>query len=134
MDNVEVVAAVAVRRDGTILACRRAAGRRSAGLWEFPGGKVEHGERASDALKREIREELGVEAEIGDLITRDVTLVGELMIDLACYRVSFTTSEPTDSTDHDALRWLTPADLSTLDWALPDRPAVSLLRATQPRP
>ncbi|MFJ7286696.1 (deoxy)nucleoside triphosphate pyrophosphohydrolase [Curtobacterium sp. NPDC098951] len=134
MDTVEVVAAVAVRQDGTILACRRAAGRASAGLWEFPGGKVEHGERASDALRREIREELGVAAEVGDLITRDVTVVGDLMIDLTCYRVSFTTAEPSGSTDHDALQWLTPADLSTLDWALPDRPAVNLLRVDQPRP
>jgi len=134
VDTIEVVAAVAVRGDGTILACRRAAGRASAGLWEFPGGKVEHGESASDALEREIREELGVEGVVGDLVTRDVTLVGGVMIDLACYRMSFTTAEPSGSTDHDALRWVTPAELSTLNWAPPDLPAVSLLRGDQPRP
>lgn len=129
-----MVAAVVVRMDGTILACRRAAGRVSAGLWEFPGGKVEHGESAGDALKREIREELGVEGVVGDLITRDVTLVGDVKIDLACYKMSFTTAEPSGSTDHDALRWVTPAELSTLTWAPPDLPAVSLLRGDQPRP
>jgi 8-oxo-dGTP diphosphatase len=120
VDTIEVVAAVAIRGDGTILACRRAAGRASAGLWEFPGGKVEHGESASDALEREIREELGVEGVVGDLITRDVTL--------------FTTAEPSGSTDHDALRWVPPAELLTLNWAPPDLPAVSLLRGDQPRP
>lgn len=134
MDTIEVVAAVVVRGDGTILACRRAAGRASAGLWEFPGGKVELGESASDALKREIREELGVEGVVGDLITRDVTLVGDVMIDLACYRMSFATAEPSGSTDHDTLRWVTPAELSTLNWAPPDLPAVRLLRGDQPRP
>lgn len=57
--RVRVVAAV-IRRAGRVLVARRPDGKRHAGLWEFPGGKVADGESARDALARELREELGV--------------------------------------------------------------------------
>ncbi|HRK17251.1 MAG TPA: NUDIX domain-containing protein, partial [Prosthecobacter sp.] len=55
---VEVVCAV-LRRGGRLLVARRPAGKRLAGCWEFPGGKIEPGETAEAALLRELREELG---------------------------------------------------------------------------
>lgn len=58
---VEVAAAVLEKPDGTFLLAQRPAGRIWAGYWEFPGGKVEAGESAKDALVRELREELGIE-------------------------------------------------------------------------
>ena len=64
---VEVVAAV-VERDGRYLITRRLEGTHLAGLWEFPGGKTLPGEKPEDALRRELKEELGVEAEVGELI------------------------------------------------------------------
>jgi mutator protein MutT len=64
----EVVAAV-VKRDGAYLVCRRPAGKRHGGLWEFPGGKVKPGESREDAVRRELAEELAVE----------VTTVGEAL-------------------------------------------------------
>jgi mutator protein MutT len=64
---VEVVAAV-VKRAGHYLITRRLEGTHLAGLWEFPGGKTLPGERPEDALRRELKEELGVEAEVGELI------------------------------------------------------------------
>ena len=64
---VEVVAAV-VERDGRYLITRRLEGTHLAGLWEFPGGKTLSGEKPEDALRRELQEELGVEAEVGELI------------------------------------------------------------------
>lgn len=134
VEALEVVAAVATRADGRILVCRRALGRASAGQWEFPGGKVETGEPPADALRRELREELGVEATIGELLTRDITMVGSLPIDLACYRVSFDSGPPRESSDHDVLRWLEVADLPTVTWALPDLPAVDFLLKGQTRP
>ena len=66
-DRVEVVAAV-VERDGRVLITRRLEGTHLAGLWEFPGGKILPGEKPEDALRRELQEELGVEAEVGELI------------------------------------------------------------------
>jgi mutator protein MutT len=61
---LEVVAAV-IERDGRILICQRPRTSKHALQWEFPGGKVEPGETAPDALARELREELAIEARIG---------------------------------------------------------------------
>ena len=66
-DPIEVVAAV-VARDGRYLITRRLEGTHLAGLWEFPGGKVGPAERPEAALRRELQEELGVEAAVGGLI------------------------------------------------------------------
>src|SRR5688500_4515350 len=63
--QVEVVAGVIADARGRILLARRTEGRDLAGLWEFPGGKREPGESAESALARELREELGIEVEIG---------------------------------------------------------------------
>ncbi|MDO5504265.1 MAG: (deoxy)nucleoside triphosphate pyrophosphohydrolase [Actinomycetia bacterium] len=122
-----LVAAAVALKDGHVLACRRATHKSAGGKWEFPGGKVEPGESPEEALARELREELGVHADVGRLLDRSCTQVGSLTIDLACYFVSFR-PEPTRSTDHDELRWHAVSDLDQLDWAEPDLPAVRLLQ------
>jgi 8-oxo-dGTP diphosphatase len=65
MKQLHVVAAVLRDASGRVLLAQRTAGRDLAGLWEFPGGKVEPGETPEAALRRELREELGIEARIG---------------------------------------------------------------------
>ena len=65
-DIVPVVAAVIERDDGTFLLAQRPAGKVYAGWWEFPGGKVEEGETLRHAVKRELREELGIEVRDAD--------------------------------------------------------------------
>lgn len=124
---IEVVAGVLTQPDGRVLVCRRAPDRSAAGQWEFPGGKLEPGESAEEALRRELQEELGVDAVVGGLINRTVTRVDSLDIDLATYRVPWVGPGPTSSTDHDELRWLSPTDLSSLRWATPDLPTVRVL-------
>jgi ADP-ribose pyrophosphatase len=126
VEVLHVVAAVIVR-DGCVLACRRNPDRSAGGLWEFPGGKVEPGESPSDALMREIREELGVEIEVGELIHRGVTPVGAVSVDLSSYAVKLTDAVPTASTEHDVLRWLRREELGSVEWAEPDRPVVGVL-------
>jgi 8-oxo-dGTP diphosphatase len=62
-----VAAAIIVER-GRVLLTQRKRGSHLEGLWEFPGGKVEDGEDPKDALVRELREELGVDALVGDIV------------------------------------------------------------------
>ncbi len=107
---------------GRLLAAQRAAPARYAGLWEFPGGKVESGETAADALVRECREELGIEIEVGPL-------VGEVEIDigvLRVYRAAIVNGRPA-AREHQALRWLAPHEFDDVEWIAADRPLVRLL-------
>jgi 8-oxo-dGTP diphosphatase len=66
-----VVAAAVIIKNGRVLLTRRAEGQHLAGIWEFPGGKLEHGESPEEALVRECREECGIEVEIDEIL--DVT-------------------------------------------------------------
>lgn len=124
-----VVAAVVVDH-GRVLACRRAPGRPAAGRWEFPGGKIEPHETAEQALRREVREELGIELVDARPFTCDDTPVDGRIIRLVCFHARLAAAPPTVSTDHDALAWLGPDDLDSVDWATPDLPAVAKLRET----
>ena len=62
------VAAGLLRDGDRLLACQRSAGGAHPGRWEFPGGKIEPGESAASCLERELREELAIEAEVGELL------------------------------------------------------------------
>ncbi len=132
MEPIRVVAAVIVR-DGKVLACLRAPHKSLAGLWEFPGGKVEPGESDEIALAREIREELGIDITVGEFIAESVAPAGETMIHLNAYWAETTADGGILSTDHDLLEWLSPKDFSDYEWAPADVPllrAVSLPLAT----
>lgn len=128
-ESLEVVGAVVrgdVQGEPAVLAFRRRAERSAGGQWEFPGGKVERTETQPAALAREIHEELGIEISVGELVTRACTVVSGRVIDLACYWVT-AHEVPTDSSDHDAIRWMTLANLRSLNWAKPDLPALDLV-------
>ena len=91
---VEVAAAVLEKADGTFLLAQRPEGKIWAGYWEFPGGKVEAGERAIDALIRELREELGIEAStVYPWITRVFTYP-HATVRLSFFRVTEWRGEP----------------------------------------
>jgi 8-oxo-dGTP diphosphatase len=114
---IRVVAAV-VEREGRLLLCRRPTGKRHAGLWEFPGGKLHPDETVADAARRELAEELGVE----------VLAVGERLLALpdpgSVYQVEFhpvkIAGEP-QPLEHEALGWFHPEELADLDLAPSDR-------------
>ena len=122
--RVPVVGA-AVIRGGRVLASRRTGPPRLAGLWEFAGGKVEDGESDVEALTRELREELGCEAEIGDRIGPDL-LIGDTAV-MGVYLATLISGEP-QLRDHDAHRWLRADELDEVAWIPVDAPVVEVLR------
>lgn len=126
---IEVVGAVfrgEVHGVPAILAFRRRLDKSAGGKWEFPGGKVEGSETPADALVREVREELGINVGVGELIVRASTAVGDRVIDLACYWTT-TNESPAIGSDHDAIQWVSGANLRELEWAEPDLPAVEAI-------
>ena len=122
-----LVVAAAIVRDGRLLAARRRRPDRLAGRWELPGGKVEPGESPVEACVRECREELGVGIEVVRRLGPELPISPEL--GLWVYEARLASGEPTSSTDHDALRWLSAKELCDLDWLDPDRPLLPLLTA-----
>lgn len=123
MDLVLVVGA-AVLRDSRVLASRRTAPPHLAGLWEFPGGKVEAGESEQQALVRELREELGCEAVVGERVGPDLPLGTTAVLRVWTATIS---GEPA-LVDHDEHRWLTAAELDSVPWIPVDLPLVDELR------
>ena len=121
-----VVVAAAIEREGRYLAARRTKPDWAAGRWEFPGGKVEPGESETDALVREIREELGVEITVGARVPGEWPLHDELVLHL--YVAALAEGEPQPLDHHDELRWLAPADFDEVAWLESDRDAVEGLR------
>ena len=85
MRRLRVVAAV-IRRADLVLITRRPDRPGLPGQWEFPGGKVEEGEEEPAALRRELAEELGCSAEVGELLLRHSHDYPELEVELAFYR------------------------------------------------
>jgi len=128
--QVEVVGAVIVR-DGLVLCAQRGPGGDLAGLWEFPGGKVEPEETARQALEREVAEELGCVVAIGDVVTTTSHEYDLGIVTLTTFLCRLVQGTPQPG-EHADLVWLPPAQLDTLAWAPADLPAVALVRALLP--
>ncbi|MFE7549428.1 (deoxy)nucleoside triphosphate pyrophosphohydrolase [Streptomyces gardneri] len=121
--GVVVVVAGAVYDQGRLLAARRSAPAELAGRWELPGGKLELGESPEEALVRELREELGVEAEPGERIPGEWPLKPGYVLRVWTARLLSGVPRPLE--DHDELRWLARHELDSVDWLDQDRPAVA---------
>lgn len=123
-----VTAAALVAENGQVLLQQRSAHRSMAGLWEFPGGKIESGETPEQALARELAEELGI------IVTEDALVpaafasapLGESRLLLLLYLVRRWEGEP-QPLDAAALRWVTVDDMRDLPMPPADVPLVEAL-------
>ena len=116
---IKVTAAV-IERGGKVLIARRKEGDRFEGRWEFPGGKIEAGESSEECLRRELREELGVEIEAPEFLCSVSFETSELSIELMAFRTSLPVGE-VRSHDHDEVCWVEPEHLGDFDLTEPDR-------------
>lgn len=123
--RIEVVGAVVVR-DGMILAARRGPHSRLPGLWEFPGGKIEAGETARQALEREIREELDCVVDVGEELTTTTHAYDFGDVELTTFWCELRSGAPR-LTEHSEVRWMRPAALDSIEWAPADIPAVRMI-------
>lgn len=99
------VAAGILRKGNQVLIGQRPENGTLPGLWEFPGGKIEVGESPESALKRELNEELGIEAEVGVILEASCHNYGDKGILLMFYWVDYWKGEP-KSLHHDSLEWV----------------------------
>ena len=123
-----VVAAALTNEVGEILLQKRPEGRQMAGLWEFPGGKVESGESPESALVRELKEELGIDVAGPDLIPLTFASAqnGDRYMVLLLYRCTSWQGHPT-ALESPELCWLKPADMHALPMPPADEPLVHFL-------
>ena len=117
-----------LRKSDKVLVGRRPEGHTLAGQWEFPGGKLEVGESPEEALKRELFEELAIEADVGTLLLTSAHNYTEVSILLIFFEVLFWKGEP-KTAHHSDLRWVSCDEL--MDLEIPEANRRILPRLTQ---
>ncbi len=118
---------------GYLFIARRAAGEELAGKWEFPGGKIEPGETPEASLKREMREELGVEVGVVEHFADSEYSYDHARVILSAYWVFLKQGTPSQ-TVHDRTAWVSPEELWQYEFAPADVPLVDWLAATSQPP
>lgn len=125
--HIEVVAAIIVR-DRRIFATQRGYGEWKD-WWEFPGGKIEHGETPENALKREIREELATEIEVDELLTTVEYDYPKFHLTMHCYLCTIISGD-LSLLEHEDARWLAIDELDSVKWLPADKDVIEKLSTT----
>src|SRR5579863_1016087 len=123
------VVAALILRDSKILVCQRRRDDTHRLEWEFPGGKVEPGETPREALVRELREELGIEATIGRELFRTCHRYGEFRpeLELIFFQANVDRSAPLQNLVFEGFEWADPSALPQYDFLQADEEFVALL-------
>jgi len=121
----QVVAAI-MEKNSKILIAKRKKEDTLGGLWEFPGGKIEPGETPEECLKREMKEEFGIETEIGPFVTSSKFIYFLIPVDLLAYKVNYISGD-LKVNEHDEIKWVAVNKLNDYEFVGPDRPIVKTL-------
>ena len=122
--TIQVVAAIIIQ-DGKLFATQRGYGEWKD-WWEFPGGKIESGETQKDALKREIREELATEINVGKLLKTVEYDYPQFHLTMHCYLCSIVCGR-LSLLEHEDARWLAKEHLYSVKWLPADSELVPLI-------
>ena len=126
--NIIRVTAAILEKDGKILIAKRKTGDKLfAGLWEFPGGKVEEGETPEECMARELKEELDIEVEVGELITSNKHKYPHGIFELLAYRVKHISGEMVLN-DHEEIKWVTADEMSNFEFPPADFPIIKKIQ------
>ena len=125
MKIIKVVAAV-IRDGDKIFATQRGYGEFKGG-WEFPGGKIEEGETPQEALVREIKEELETEITVGELIDTIEYDYPTFHLSMDCFWAEILSGELVLK-EHEAAKWLTKAELDSVEWLPADITLIEKIR------
>ena len=128
---IEVVGAI-IKYGERYLVGQRAANKSQGGLWEFMGGKIEPGETPEQALARECREELALEIENGRILDSVIHDYPEKTIRLTLISCSPKPGSVPQALEHQQIRWVTRAEMDTLDFAPADRELIQNRREILP--
>ena len=124
---IDVVGAL-LFQDGKLLNWQRAKGKARGLLWEFVGGKVEKGESDEQALKRECREEIDVEIEVGDLFARVVHHYDDVDVNLAIYLATLKDGEIVRKLEHNDIKWIDVKDIDEFEFCPADVDVISKIK------
>lgn len=127
MKTIRVSAAI-IESSGRIFATARGYGPWK-GWWEFPGGKIEPGETPEEALKREIREELATEIEVGELLHTVEYDYPEFHLSMDCFLCKVVSGE-LELLEAEAAKWLSKDELRSVRWLPADEEIIQILERT----
>ncbi|MGL5000404.1 MAG: (deoxy)nucleoside triphosphate pyrophosphohydrolase [Cetobacterium sp.] len=114
--TINVVGAILENQNGEIFCAKRPKGKAFPGLWEFPGGKIEVGEIAEEALKREIEEELNLSINVGEVFDIVQKEYENFIINLRIYRCNILDFSRFKLIEHEEFKWLKRKELKTVEW------------------
>ncbi|MEJ2157432.1 MAG: (deoxy)nucleoside triphosphate pyrophosphohydrolase [Desulfobacteraceae bacterium] len=122
-----VVTAAIITDNGKVFIAKRKPPGRMPGMWEFPGGKVEEGETPELCLQRELREELDIDAEVGEHIGTNRHKYDFYTVDLMAYRTKIIAGR-IKLNDHAEMAWVSPDEIGRFEFAPADVPFVEMIR------
>lgn len=120
-----VVVAI-IKKDGKILIARRTGDDPLEGKWEFPGGKVEHGETPEECARREVREELGIIVNVEAFLCSVEYTYAHTSVNISAYTASFISGEISQN-EYQEIKWVRPSALGLYDFPEANRPILQML-------